>query len=136
MPPRKRETGEIRAPGEPRLDATQRAHYLLGIALFNEGRFWHAHESWEAAWLPLGDGPEDDGEIFLRALIQLASGLHLKRRGRTAGARSQLAKATAKFSVLPPRYMGLDVVALKIFARHQLMHFERDFICRLRFREA
>ncbi|MDX9757781.1 MAG: DUF309 domain-containing protein [Bacteroidota bacterium] len=135
MPPRKRETGEIRGVMEPRLDAAQRSHYLRGIALFNEGRFWHAHESWEAAWLPMGDGPEDDGEIFLRALIQLASGLHLRRRGRYAGARSQLAKATAKFAVLPPRYLGLDVVALRVFSRHQLVQFQQDFTCRLRLRE-
>lgn len=136
MPPRKRETGEINALSEPRFDAGQSSHYLRGIALFNEGRFWHAHESWEAAWLPMGDGPEDDGEIFLRALIQLASGLHLMQRGRYAGARSQLAKATAKFTVLPPRYLGLDVVALRVFARHQLMNFPRNFVFRLLLRAA
>jgi uncharacterized protein len=135
MPPRKRDVDEIRALPEPRLNAEQRAHYLRGVALFNNGKYWHAHECWEAAWLPMGNDPEDDGEIFFRALIQLASGLHLKRCGRHAGARSHFAKAADKFSVMPAVYMGLDVVSLKIFARYQLAHFGRNFTCLLRLRE-
>ena len=135
MPPRKRGAEEIRALPEPRLDAEQRAQYLRGIALFNEGRYWHAHESWEAAWLPMGDAPEDDGEIFFRALIQLASGLHLKRCGRYAGSRSHFAKAAEKFAVMPAAYMGLDVLSMKIFARYQLAHFGRNLTCLLRLRE-
>lgn len=135
MPPYKRGVGDIASPAEPRFDARQRAHYVHGIALFNSGRYWHAHESWEAAWLPMGDGSEDDGEIFLRALIQLASGLHLKRSGRYGGAKSHFAKAAEKFAVMPGRYLGLDTVSLRIFARHQLAHFQSDFTLLLRLRE-
>lgn len=134
MPPRKRDIAEIRMLSEPALDSRQEEQYRRGIALFNAGMYWHAHEAWEAAWLPMGDGAEDDAEIFFRALIQLASGLHLKRTGRHAGARSLFGKAAQKFTVMPAMFMGLDTVALRIFARHQISHFDQDFTCLLRFR--
>jgi uncharacterized protein len=136
MPPRKRDVGEIHRLDEPVLSVEQYRQYLQGIALFNSGRYWHAHEAWEAAWLPMGDGPEDDGELFFRALIQLASGLHLKRSGRYGGARNHFAKAAEKFTVMPPAFLGLDTISLKVFARHQLAQFHQNFTCLLRHREA
>ncbi len=134
MPPRKRDIGEIQTLAEPVLDRRQKEHYLAGIALFNAGRYWHAHEAWEAAWMAMGNGSEDDAEIFFRALIQLASGLHLKRSGRLAGARSHFAKAHQKFAAMPAVFMGLDTISLRIFSHHQLSHFDQDFTCLLRFR--
>ena len=51
-----------------------------GIDLFNEGRYWAAHEAWEEAWTPDRRGP-DSG--FLKGLIQVAAGcLHYTRRNR------------------------------------------------------
>jgi predicted metal-dependent hydrolase len=51
-----------------------------GIALFNEGRYWDAHEAWEEAWLPDRHGP-DRG--FYKGLIQVAAGcLHYGRHNR------------------------------------------------------
>lgn len=43
-----------------------------GAALFDQERFWDAHEAWEEAWL------EEDGEVrlFLQGLIQVAAGYH------------------------------------------------------------
>ena len=43
-----------------------------GAALFDQGRFWEAHEAWEEAWL------EEEGEVrlFLQGLIQVAAGYH------------------------------------------------------------
>lgn len=136
MPPRKRDVEEITALQPPPFSETQWRDFRHGCALFNRGRYWHAHESWEAAWLPMSDAPEDDAEIFLRALIQLASGLHLKRIGRYKGARSQLAKAGKKFAVMPTFFMGMDIAALRVFSAHQLTHFSEDFICLLRSRDA
>ncbi len=135
MPPRKRSIDEIASLQEPPLDAGQRDHFLTGVALFNHGKYWHAHEAWEAAWLPMGDDPADDAEIFFRALIQLASGLHLKRSGRYKGARSQFAKASGKFAVMPGLFLGMDTVGLRIFAEHQLAHFDKNFTCLLKLRE-
>jgi hypothetical protein len=132
MPPRKRDVEEISELKEPSLDRTQTENYLKGITFFNLGKYWHAHEAWEAAWIPMGDAPEDDGEIFLRALIQLASGLHLKRRGRHNGARSHFNKASDKFGVMPAVFMGLDTISLRIFTDFQLSHFDQNFTCLLR----
>ncbi len=135
MPPKKRAIEDITSLRVPHFSDAQRRDFQQGLDLFNRGRYWHAHEAWEAAWLPMGDGPEDDAEMFLRALIQLASGLHLKRIGRYKGARSQFAKARAKFAVMPTFFMGLDVASMRIFAQHQLDHFSEQFTCLLRQRE-
>ena len=51
-----------------------------GIELFNSGRFWEAHESWEHEWMPDRKGP-DAG--FYKGLIQVAAGcLHYQRHNR------------------------------------------------------
>ncbi|MGQ3328652.1 DUF309 domain-containing protein [Halorubrum sp. FL23] len=44
-----------------------------GAALFNEGYVLAAHDPWEAAWLPLGDGPD---ERLLHGLIAAAAATH------------------------------------------------------------
>ncbi len=48
-----------------------------GRALFNDRRFFQAHEAWEAAWL------REEGELrlLLQGLIQIAAALHKTARG-------------------------------------------------------
>ena len=132
MPPRKREIDELDDIAEPIFSDEQLRHFARGIALFNAGKHWHAHEEWEATWLPMGDGQEDDGEIFLRALIQVASGMHLKRIGRYGGARHHFEKALPKLRRLPPRFLGLDVSAIRLYAEMQLREFFTDYVFLLR----
>ncbi len=49
----------------------QSAPYLRGVALFNSGYYWEAHEEWESLWHASGRrGPTAD---ILRALIKLAA---------------------------------------------------------------
>ncbi|HEY8811892.1 MAG TPA: DUF309 domain-containing protein [Candidatus Dormibacteraeota bacterium] len=51
-----------------------------GIELFNEGRYWDAHEAWEETWMPDRHG-SDSG--FYKGLIQVAAGcLHYTRHNR------------------------------------------------------
>jgi len=51
-----------------------------GIALFNRGHYWDAHEVWERQWTPDRKG-RDSG--FYKGLIQVAAGcLHYTRRNR------------------------------------------------------
>ncbi|MBN1447696.1 MAG: DUF309 domain-containing protein [Bacteroidetes bacterium] len=135
MPPRKREAGEITDISVPSFTDAQKSAYFEGLRRFNRGQYWHAHEAWEAAWLPMGDDAADDAEIFLRALIQLASGLHLKRIGRYNGAQNHFRKAAEKFRVIPTRFMGLDVASLRVFTDFQARHFPEDYVCRMRYRE-
>jgi predicted metal-dependent hydrolase len=44
-----------------------------GIHLFNERKFWHAHEAWEQVWRR---HPEDSC-LFIQGLIQMAAAFHL-----------------------------------------------------------
>lgn len=110
MPPRKRRpealSGPLAAP--PRTPARAEA-FAEGVACFDRGDFWHAHEAWEAAWNTLGDGPEDDAEIVLRGLIQLAAARHALDAGRLRGARSNLAKAQGNLALGGGDFWGLDL---------------------------
>ena len=47
-----------------------RERLLRGVALFNAGKFWEAHEAWEDAWRE----EEGDTRVFLQGLIQIAAG--------------------------------------------------------------
>src|SRR5689334_23240838 len=53
-----------------------------GRTLFNEGRFFEAHERWEEAWL-VETGPS---KLRLQGLIQIAAGFLKARQGRSSGA--------------------------------------------------
>lgn len=79
-----------------------------GIALFNDGRFYEAHEVLEDVWRPTQGQPR----IFLQALIQIAVGLHHHSTGNVVGTRSLLARGASKLSQYPDDYCGLDVQAL------------------------
>lgn len=87
-------------------DAALRA----GIALFDGGEYWEAHEAWEERWLE-ADGDESSA---LGALIQLAAALdHATRTGRVRAACYLLDEARAKLASLQgERPLGLDVAAL------------------------
>ncbi|WP_110889008.1 DUF309 domain-containing protein [Deinococcus yavapaiensis] len=49
-----------------------RATWREGLKLFNEGRYWEAHEAWEAPWRQ-AEGRE---RALLQALILLAAAMH------------------------------------------------------------
>ena len=134
MPPRKRSVEEIVELVAPDLSPEQHEHFRQGVALFNKGKHWHAHESWEAAWLPMGEGASDNAEIIIRALIQVASGIHLKRTGRYKGARHHFEKALPKLRLAPPWFMDIDIVAVRLFAEHQLRHFDQNISFTIRLR--
>jgi uncharacterized protein len=60
-----------------------------GISLFDLGRYWEAHEAWEAPWREA----QGSDKALLQALILWAAALHQHQRGVTAGARTLLARA-------------------------------------------
>ena len=79
-----------------------------GIALFNQGRFFDAHEALEDVWRP-ARGPR---RRFLQALIQVAAALHHHSRGNLVGARSLLARGGNTLARYPAVYAGLKVAEL------------------------
>jgi len=76
-----------------------------GIALFNQRRYFEAHEIWEAAWLR-ADGQD---KLFLQFLIQAAAALLHVERGNYGGAKSVWAKARVKRALLPAQFLGINL---------------------------
>lgn len=131
MAPRKRRIEEIGALSEPALTEVQREHLREGVELFNAGRYWHAHEAWEQAWLAMPEGPAGDAEIILRGLIQLAAAQHLLGDGRRDGAASNLRKAHEKLALAPSRYMGIEVAPLLRFIQDQRERLDPEARCEI-----
>ena len=82
--------------------------FLAGVAHFDAGEYYEAHEAWEDHWRTL-DGTD---RLFVQALIQASVALHHLRRGNLAGARQLARKTFAKLALLPPVMWGVDCEAL------------------------
>lgn len=79
--------------------------YLAGMARFNAGDFFEAHEIWEDAW----NGTSGRRSEFYRGLIQMAVALEHYRRLNGLGVRKVFASARELWADLPEVYMGLDL---------------------------
>ena len=77
-----------------------------GAALFDQGRFWDAHEAWEEAWL------EEEGEVrqLLQGLIQVAAGYHKATvQLQPGGCVKLLRSGLDKLEVLPKELLGVPL---------------------------
>ncbi len=83
----------------------ERKRYVEGIALFNQQRYFEAHEVWEDLW-KRADG---NHKLFYQGLIQCAVSLEHMKRGNASGARSLFRRCQKRLAPLPPVYMGLDI---------------------------
>lgn len=81
-----------------------------GVALFNEGQWFDAHEAWEDLWNDL----EGSDKRFVQGLIQCAVSLEHMRRGNPRGAVRVYESAAGKFVGLRSPYRGVDHAALLI----------------------
>jgi uncharacterized protein len=84
------------------------SQFERGIAHFNAGEFFKAHELWEELWLraPLQEKP------FLQGIIQIAAAFHHLQRGNERGAKSLLAAGLAKVRRYSALRNGIDVPRL------------------------
>jgi uncharacterized protein len=80
-----------------------------GIELFNEGRFWDAHEAWEEAWMPDRKGP-DAG--FFKGLIQVAAGCYHYRRRNRRGTVNKWRSGAGYLRAYPSSHRGVAIGAL------------------------
>jgi uncharacterized protein len=83
--------------------------YLAGIELFNNGKFWHAHEEWEEAWRATAD---HQTRLFYKGIIQTTAALVHWQKGNPRGLRLNWAKARSKLTQLPSPFMGLALADL------------------------
>jgi predicted metal-dependent hydrolase len=85
----------------------------LGIAHFDAGRFFQAHEAWEAAWHPAPE-PERD---FWQGITQIAVGFTHYQRGNPVGAATLLARGAAKLERYEDGAHGFPVARIASAAR-------------------
>lgn len=87
---------------DPRLDE--------GIALFNAGKHWHAHEAWEHLWLEL----QGDDKRFVQGLIMAAAMLVQYGKGIQRGVHNHHKNATDRLAPHAPVKWGIDVAGLLV----------------------
>ncbi|MCS6886519.1 MAG: DUF309 domain-containing protein [Acidobacteriota bacterium] len=99
--------------------------HIAAVQLYNEGKFYEAHEEWEQLW-KIAQG---DSKLFYQALIQAAAALLHHQNGNKRGAEVCLAKSLEKLSRLPKRFLGIDTEAysksLKTFFAEELAIFPK-----------
>jgi hypothetical protein len=83
--------------------------YQHGLALSRGGRFFEAHEAFEAAWRACAD-PERD---FFQGLVHVVVSAYQRGRGRPVAAERQRVKALRRLAAYEPSHRGLDVAALR-----------------------
>ena len=98
--------------------------YLEGVALFNQQKYFEAHEVWESVWM------HSQGELrlFYQALIQAAAALLHLRNGNRIGAENLLRLSKEKFAHVGVTLLGLNVQAfcknISLFADGATFDFE------------
>ena len=95
---------------EPNLTSDEWKRFFEGVALFNERKFWEAHEAWEDVWKIR----EEDSRILFQAIIQAAAAYHLVLvKRRYVGAHNNINKALKKLELFSGRFLGIDVDDLR-----------------------
>ena len=91
----------------PVLSPAERGRFFRqGIDLFNQGRFFEAHEAWEEIWRSTTPEPKD----LFQGLIQVAAALHqFLDLHRNEAPRRTLAKARRRLEPYAPIALGLDI---------------------------
>jgi hypothetical protein len=95
----------------PQVQPLARAAWFdRGLAAYQAGEFFEAHELWEELWR---DSPVGADRQFVHGLIQVAAAMYkITAQHKPAPAARLLARALDKLRASPPRYRGLDVARL------------------------
>ena len=81
-----------------------------GIALFNEEKYYEAHDVWEDHWLNISG----DERLFFQGLIQTAAAFYKLQLGNPRGMAKLLADAVEALGGVSGRY-GVDMAATRSF---------------------
>ena len=79
-----------------------------GQILFNEGKFFEAHEVWEEKWIET----EGDERHLLQGLIQVAAGFYKLQVGMPTGTYKLLQKASEHLREIPADMYGVELEPL------------------------
>ena len=79
-----------------------------GLRLFNERRFFEAHEVLEDVWHRERGAPR----LFLQGLIQICAGFHHFQNGNPRGAAELLRRGSDKMRRYPGRFLGIDAAGM------------------------
>ena len=103
----------------------QQSNWLdIGIEHFNEGRFWHAHEDWEALWISLKGNASKELIDGVQGIIQIAAMLLNHQRKKARGVVSLWAKSSAKLTPVIDGLFDLDIASL--YAECEPFHLDVD----------
>ena len=83
--------------------------YRRGIELFNQRKFFDAHEVWEDVWRET-IGPR---KKFLQGLIQVAVAFHHHSTGNVVGACSLMERGRRNLEKYPEHFLGIRVEELR-----------------------
>jgi predicted metal-dependent hydrolase len=87
--------------------------FQRGLAQFNRGEFFEAHETWEEIWLA---SPESE-KAFLQGIIQVSAAFHHYSRSNHKGACSLLQAGLKKLENFPNTHRGCKIEALRASVR-------------------
>jgi predicted metal-dependent hydrolase len=79
-----------------------------GIRLFNEAKFFEAHEALEDVWR--GAPPAE--KKFFQGLVQVAVAFHHYSTGNVVGMRSVMHRAARNLAPAPANFAGIDLKRL------------------------
>ncbi|MAV44511.1 MAG: hypothetical protein CMB17_05700 [Euryarchaeota archaeon] len=86
----------------------------VGMEHFNEGRFWHAHEDWEALWISLKGNAKQELIDGVQGIIQIAAMLLNHQRKKARGVVSLWIKSSAKLTPVIDGLFGIDISRLYV----------------------
>ena len=89
---------------------------LRGIAEFNAGAFFEAHEIWEELW----NDAEGDAKRAVQALVQIAAGYHKLEIGVPGGAVKLFTRALGLLDDVRPGALPLPLDAVRATVRRHL----------------
>jgi predicted metal-dependent hydrolase len=98
--------------------------HRAAIRLFEERRFFPAHEAWEAAWRASKGGEDEE---FFKGLSQLGAGYVHHLRGNPHGTFTLLRRAGTRIGRYPSPHRGVDTARLSRIALAQADEVERAF---------
>ena len=103
------------------LTSKAQSEFFSGIALFNSGRFFEAHELLEDAWRSV---PSDQQlKLHCQSIVQLAVAFHHQSTGNFVGAQSVLERALRNLSGAEMTFPELKIDEL----RSMLQPWQRYF---------